>query len=114
MALDHAVDVTGIHFHAALVDLLAFAPAVLGLRTLAHRDTLTGLLNRRALLANLETRLAAGTPTSLRLSLADNHDGMAGVGFPYFGGIETPNFNHNASGDGAKDVLVRTVPVQRI
>ena len=36
----------------------------------------------------------------------------AKVGFPYFGGIETAHFPNNASGDG--DVLVRTVPVQRI
>jgi diguanylate cyclase (GGDEF)-like protein/PAS domain S-box-containing protein len=35
------------------------------LDTLAHRDTLTGLLNRRALLTMLDARLAAGTPTSV-------------------------------------------------
>ena len=34
----------------------------------------------------------------------------AKVGFPYFGGLESPHFANSVHGD----VLVRTVPVQRV
>ncbi len=40
---------------------------------------------------NLEPQ-AAGKETQLRLSLLDNHDEVATVGFPYFGGLESPYF----------------------
>ncbi len=67
---------------------------------------------------NLEAKEARhGNEVKLRLSVMEGDQvGMetAKVGFPYFGGIQTPNFSHNDSGDSAKDVLVRTVPVQRI
>ncbi len=67
---------------------------------------------------NLEPKEARhGNEVKLRLSVLEGDTPStqtARVGFPYFGGIETPNFNHNASGDAARDVLVRTVPVQRI
>ncbi len=67
---------------------------------------------------NLEAKEARhGNAVRLRLSVMEGEQaGMetAKVGFPYFGGIVTPNFPHNDSGDSAKDVLVRTVPVQRI
>ncbi|MGB2882621.1 MAG: nitrate reductase subunit alpha, partial [Rhodoferax sp.] len=36
------------------------------------------------------------------------------VGFPYFGGINTPNFTANEQGAGNDGVLVRKVPVRRI
>ena len=36
----------------------------------------------------------------------------ARIGFPYFGGNPTPHFQHNTQDGG--DVLIRTVPVQRI
>jgi nitrate reductase alpha subunit len=38
----------------------------------------------------------------------------AKVGFPYFGGIVSEHFPNNATGDASEDVLVRTVPVQRL
>ena len=38
----------------------------------------------------------------------------AKVGFPYFGGIVSEHFPNNVHGAGGSDVLVRTVPVQRI
>ena len=46
-------------------DVTAAADLHRHLDTLAHRDTLTGLLNRRALLGALEARLAAGAPTAV-------------------------------------------------
>ena len=36
------------------------------------------------------------------------------VGFPYFGGIDTPNFSANKQGAAVDDILVRKVPVRRI
>ncbi|MFN8021391.1 MAG: PAS domain S-box protein [Acidimicrobiales bacterium] len=46
-------------------DISAAADLHRHLDTLAHRDTLTGLLNRRALATALEARLGDGTPTSV-------------------------------------------------
>lgn len=40
---------------------------------------------------NLES-IAAGTETELSLTLLGQHDAVAGVAFPYFGGIENPHF----------------------
>ena len=36
------------------------------------------------------------------------------VAFPYFGGIDTPNFSANKQASAVDDVLVRHVPVRRI
>ncbi len=67
---------------------------------------------------NLQAKEARhGQDVKLRLSVmeggAENME-TAKVGFPYFGGIVTPNFSHNVNGAASQDVLVRTVPVQRI
>jgi nitrate reductase alpha subunit len=63
---------------------------------------------------NLEAREAvAGSEVKLKLSLlegAPSEPNTAQVGFPYFGGILSEHFPSNAQ----SDVLVRTVPVQRI
>ncbi len=71
---------------------------------------------------NLEAREASnGADVKLRLSVMEGHNPgvtadtlTAKVGFPYFGGIESEHFPNNASGAGASNVLVRTVPVQRV
>lgn len=58
---------------------------------------------------NLES-IAAGTETELSLTLLGQHDAVAGVAFPYFGGIENPHFRsvkHNP-------VLVRQLPVKNL
>jgi nitrate reductase alpha subunit len=63
---------------------------------------------------NLEAKEAErGAEVKLTLSLLDDAGAAiqtAQIGFPYFGGIESEHFPNNAQGD----VLVRTVPVQRI
>ncbi|MCX7042964.1 MAG: molybdopterin-dependent oxidoreductase, partial [Gammaproteobacteria bacterium] len=67
---------------------------------------------------NLESKEARhGQEVSLKLSVmegeAASHEG-AQVGFPYFGGIHHEHFPNNAQAKAPGDVLVRTVPVQRI
>ncbi len=64
---------------------------------------------------NLEAREAqGGNDVKLKLSVledgAQTHD-IVDVAFPYFGGIDTPNFNAN---DQGRDVLVRRVPVTHL
>ncbi|HNG39606.1 MAG TPA: nitrate reductase subunit alpha, partial [Accumulibacter sp.] len=62
---------------------------------------------------NLEDKEAEhGNPVKLRLSLleADSTPATALVGFPYFGGISSQHFPHNAQ----NEVLTRTVPVQAL
>ncbi len=62
---------------------------------------------------NLEQKNAGdGSEVRLRLSLleGDKASETARVGFPYFGGIATEDFPTNVQ----SDVLVRTVPVQRL
>ena len=62
---------------------------------------------------NLESKEARhGQDVSLKLSVMEGNDApdSASVGFPYFGGIHHAHFPNNAQ----SDVLVRTVPVQRI
>jgi len=64
---------------------------------------------------NLEQKDAAdGSEVRLRLSLLEGTDAAsaetARVGFPYFGGIASEHFPNNPQ----SDVLVRTVPVQRL
>jgi nitrate reductase alpha subunit len=67
---------------------------------------------------NLEAKEARhGSEVKLKLSVMEGKNPStetAKVGFPYFGGIVSEHFPNNASGDGANNVLVRTVPVQRI
>jgi nitrate reductase alpha subunit len=69
---------------------------------------------------NLESKEAQhGADVKLKLSLIEGDNASketARVGFPYFGGIETKHFTNspqNANGVPS-DVLVRTVPVQRV
>jgi len=63
---------------------------------------------------NLEAKEARQkSDVKLKLSLLEGSQpsrDTAKVGFPYFGGIETPHFTHSPH----SDVLVRTVPVQRV
>jgi nitrate reductase alpha subunit len=60
---------------------------------------------------NLEEKDGRGAETKLRLSLIDVRDEAAPVAFPYFGGIETPNFRAN---DQGSDIAVRNVPAKRL
>lgn len=59
---------------------------------------------------NLEERTADGRKTKLRLSLMDIQDGVALVGFPYFGNREHDHF----LGTDHPDVLMRNVPVKTL
>jgi nitrate reductase alpha subunit len=63
---------------------------------------------------NLEDKEARhGGDVKLRLSALEGDAAavqVSDVGFPYFGGVESPQFRHNTQ----SDVLVRKVPVQRI
>jgi nitrate reductase alpha subunit len=70
---------------------------------------------------NLDARDAAsGDAVKLRLSPLEAPGALpatqltARVGFPYFGGMPSEHFPNNAHGAAADDVLVRTVPVERI
>ncbi|MBP6308232.1 MAG: nitrate reductase subunit alpha, partial [Burkholderiaceae bacterium] len=67
---------------------------------------------------NLEAKEARhGNEVKLKLSVMEGQDPSAEtakVGFPYFGGIVSEHFPNNATGDASNNVLVRTVPVQRI
>ncbi len=66
---------------------------------------------------NLEAKEAQGrSEVKLRLSMleGDAKPDTAKVGFPYFGGIVSEHFPNNAHGAAGSDVLVRTVPVQRM
>ncbi|MBV1700668.1 MAG: nitrate reductase subunit alpha [Hyphomicrobiales bacterium] len=58
---------------------------------------------------NLEEK-AGNAATRLRLTLADANDGMAEVGFPYFGNREHDYFK----GTDHPDVLLRNVPVKTL
>jgi len=60
---------------------------------------------------NLEEKEAGGAEAKLCLSLLDRRDEAAPVAFPYFGGVVTEHFTHNAQG---KDVLLRNVPVKKL
>ncbi|BCO26875.1 respiratory nitrate reductase 1 alpha chain [Rhodoferax lithotrophicus] len=67
---------------------------------------------------NLQAKEARhGTDVKLKLTVMEGDAASsetAKVGFPYFGGIVSEHFPNNATGDAANNVLVRTVPVQRI
>ncbi|WP_353233832.1 nitrate reductase subunit alpha [Diaphorobacter ruginosibacter] len=64
---------------------------------------------------NLETKEATdGREVRLQLSVLENAStahSVADVAFPYFGGVQSPNFKHNEQ-DG--DVLVRRVPISHM
>ncbi|MFZ5558727.1 MAG: nitrate reductase subunit alpha [Pseudomonadota bacterium] len=53
----------------------------------------------------------SGAETKLGLTLIGRRDDVAGVAFPYFGGIAHEHFRHN---DQGTDILVRNVPVKRL
>ena len=66
---------------------------------------------------NLEAKEAQqGSDVKLKLSLLEGVAGKdtAKVAFPYFGGIASEHFQNNALKGDSQDVLVRTVPVQRV
>ncbi|MDO8249004.1 MAG: nitrate reductase subunit alpha [Rhodoferax sp.] len=67
---------------------------------------------------NLEAKDARqGDAVKLKLTVMEGEHAStetAKVGFPYFGGIESEHFQHNTIKGENGDVLVRTVPVQRI
>ncbi len=59
---------------------------------------------------NLEEKDGKGRDTKLRLSLADGHDEIVGVAFPYFGGRASENFVSTDHGE----VLERNVPAKKV
>ena len=67
---------------------------------------------------NLEDKEARGDEqVKLKLSLMEGEGSeyeVGSVAFPYFGGIDTPNFTANKQASATDDVLVRQVPVRRI
>ncbi|MCB2039164.1 MAG: nitrate reductase subunit alpha, partial [Ottowia sp.] len=67
---------------------------------------------------NLEDKEARDNgPVKLKLSLMEGEGSEYEVGdvaFPYFGGIDTPNFDANKQASATDDVIVRKVPVRRI
>ncbi len=67
---------------------------------------------------NLENKEARNdNEVKLKLSLMEGEGSefeVGEVGFPYFGGIDTPNFNANKQASATDDVIVRKVPVRRI
>ena len=67
---------------------------------------------------NLEDKEARGDEqVRLKLSLMEGEGSeyeVGAVAFPYFGGIDTPNFTANKQASATDDVLVRQVPVRRI
>jgi nitrate reductase / nitrite oxidoreductase, alpha subunit len=67
---------------------------------------------------NLENKEARhGSDVTLKLSLMEGEGSeyeVGDVGFPYFGGIDTPNFDANKQAGAVGDVIVRQVPVRRI
>ncbi|MDN6632858.1 MAG: nitrate reductase subunit alpha, partial [Enterobacterales bacterium] len=63
---------------------------------------------------NLEQRDGvSGEEVKLQLSLLDNYDEIAEVGFPYFGGIKTGETDQFNSVE-LKDVLLHKLPVKRL
>lgn len=60
---------------------------------------------------NLEQKNAANaTDVELQLSLINKRDEIAGVSFPYFGGVENEHFTASKH----EDILVRNVPVKHV
>src|SRR5690554_6539177 len=65
---------------------------------------------------NLELLDAEGAEIKPLLTLADHHDSVARVAFPYFGGIEHEHFEHvKGKGVGAADdLLFHNLPVKQL
>ena len=67
---------------------------------------------------NLENKEARhDSEVTLKLSLMEGEGSeyeVGQVGFPYFGGIDTPNFDANKQAAAVGDVIVRQVPVRRL
>jgi nitrate reductase alpha subunit len=64
-----------------------------------------------------DKEVRGGNEVKLKLSLMEGEGADYEVGevaFPYFGGIDTPNFSANKQASAVDDVLVRKVPVRRI
>ncbi|SBR51609.1 nitrate reductase subunit alpha [Halomonas sp. HL-93] len=61
---------------------------------------------------NLEPLDAEGGEIKPLLSLASQHDAVARVAFPYFGGIEHEHFDHVAGDNG--DLLYHCLPAKRL
>ncbi len=59
---------------------------------------------------NLEEKDGQGQEARLKLSLAEGHDDILSVGFPYFGGRATENFTATDHGD----ILDRNVPAKKV
>ena len=59
---------------------------------------------------NLEEKDGKGRETKLRLTLAEDHDEIVSVGFPYFGGRATENFVATDHGE----VLERNLPAKSV
>jgi nitrate reductase alpha subunit len=59
---------------------------------------------------NLESKDVLGADISARLSLADGHDAVEAVAFPYFGNIAHPHFQNTPHAA----ILERNVPVRRL
>nr|WP_298249398.1 nitrate reductase subunit alpha [uncultured Halomonas sp.] len=63
---------------------------------------------------NLESLDAEGTEIKPLLTLADKHDDVARVAFPYFGGIAHEHFDHVKSGGASDELLFHSLPVKRL
>ena len=59
---------------------------------------------------NLEEKDGQGQDARLKLSLAEGHDDIVSVAFPYFGGRATENFTATDHGD----ILDRNVPARKV
>jgi nitrate reductase alpha subunit len=59
---------------------------------------------------NLEEKDGQGQEARLKLSLAEGHDDILSVGFPYFGGRATENF----TATDHSDILDRNVPAKKV
>ena len=59
---------------------------------------------------NLEEKDGKGRDTKLKLTLAEDHDEIVSVGFPYFGGRATENFVSTEHGD----ILERNLPAKKV
>ncbi|WP_043531413.1 nitrate reductase subunit alpha [Litchfieldella xinjiangensis] len=63
---------------------------------------------------NLEPLDADGTEIKPLLSLAEQHDDIAKVAFPYFGAIAHEHFDHVKSGGASDELLFHSLPAKRL
>ncbi|CBV42738.1 nitrate reductase subunit alpha [Halomonas elongata] len=63
---------------------------------------------------NLESRDAEGAEIKPLLTLAEHHDEVARVAFPYFGGIAHEHFTHVANEGGSDELLFHCLPAKRL